>query len=698
MSDLPTISVVIPNYNYAGSLDLCIRSVVEQDYPPTEVIVVDDCSTDDSVDRASRPGVTVLSTSQNSGVAVARNLGAAHATGEILFFLDSDVALSAGALRRAVELLAANPSVGAVCGIYEAEPLIRDSLLEECRCLQACYWRESSLGSVSWLFSAMCAMPSRVFKEIGPFNARLRHTEEVDYGQRLSPHYQIMLTSEVRGYHDDDSQLIPLIRKIFTRGRMRVPLYAQRRKFANGFETPSRAWASVLAFLALAALAAPAFLGAVGWVAPALLFAATLACDLGMYRFTAARRGLRFMPAFIALQFIFNLTVFSSIAFGAAQWLLSRRFRTLYDDDSPGQALAPAQLPAQRRPEVMVMPSADQSGQALPPRVSVVIPNYNYANILGLCLESVFSQTHPPHEVIVSDDASTDNSLDVAAAFPCRVVTSERNRGVSAARNAGIAASSGDVLFFVDSDEALAPDAIEEALRLLAEDPKLGCVHGVIAPEPLIDDGPVEWYRTLHAHHWRKRAVGRTPTAYFAVAAVPRHVIDAVGLFDERLRDSEDVEYSERLFQRFGILLTDQVVAYHDEEHLLGRMLGEQFRRAQLLILFAAAHRSRPGALRANSGLGVAAALLALASVPLCFWMPVLSVVPALSIATFALADIGLARFVLRRRGPVFLWYFLAVHLLVNVSIGVGAAVGLLRSLADRDFGRTGTRPAPRTQ
>jgi glycosyltransferase involved in cell wall biosynthesis len=344
MSESPALSVIIPNYNYASSLDLCIRSVVEQDYPPTEVIVVDDCSTDDSVARAARHGVTVLSTGQNGGVAVARNLGAAHATGDILFFLDSDVALSAGGLRRAVELLASSSSIGAVCGTYEAKPLIRDSLIEECRCLQACYWRESSLGSVSWLFSAMCAIPSRVFKEIGPFNPKLRDTEEVDYGQRLSRNYQIVLTSEVRGHHDDDSQLIPLIRKIFRRGRLRVPLYARRRKFAEGFETASRAWASALSFLGLAALAAPAFLGPVGWALPALMFAATLACDLGMYRFTAARRGLRFLPAFTAMQFIFNLTVFSSIAAGAVQWLFSRRFRTLYDDDSPGPAYASARL------------------------------------------------------------------------------------------------------------------------------------------------------------------------------------------------------------------------------------------------------------------------------------------------------------------------------------------------------------------
>jgi glycosyltransferase involved in cell wall biosynthesis len=211
------------------------------------------------------------------------------------------------------------------------------------------------------------------------------------------------------------------------------------------------------------------------------------------------------------------------------------------------------------------------------PRVSVVIPNYNYAKTLALCLESVFAQTLAPYEVIVADDASTDGSVRIAERFPCRVLRAERNGGVSAARNAGVRASTGEVLFFVDSDEALAPDAVEQAVRLLAEDPGLGCVHGIIAPEPLIDDGPVEWYRTLHAHHWRKRAVGPTPTAYFAATAMPRPVFDAVGPFNEALRDSEDVEYSDRLSAQYRIVLTDRVVARHDEEDRLWPMLREQF-------------------------------------------------------------------------------------------------------------------------
>jgi glycosyltransferase involved in cell wall biosynthesis len=327
----PLVSVIIPNYNYVRSLRLSIQSVLDQDYPNKEVIVVDDCSTDGSADVARSFPVTLISTDVNSGVATARNLGAENARGEILMFVDSDVALSPGAIREAVDQLEADPSVGAVCGMYEVEPLIRDSLVEECRCLQAYYWRHSSQGSVSFLISAICAMRLEVFQEVGPFNPALRQTEEVDYGQRLSQLYEVRLTSRIRGAHDDDHLLLPLIRKIFVRGRLRVPLYAQRRRFARGFETASRAWASLLCLLAVVLLAAPAVLGPVGWLLPAAALAAVIACDFGMYRFVASHRGFRFLLSFIGVQLVFNLTVSVAVAVGAVHWLCSPVFRRLYE-------------------------------------------------------------------------------------------------------------------------------------------------------------------------------------------------------------------------------------------------------------------------------------------------------------------------------------------------------------------------------
>ncbi|GAB1817671.1 glycosyltransferase family 2 protein [Herbidospora sp. RD11066] len=303
--------------------------------------------------------------------------------------------------------------------------------------------------------------------------------------------------------------------------------------------------------------------------------------------------------------------------------------------------------------------------------VSVVVPAHNAAKTLRLCLESALAQTHRPLEVIVVDDASTDDTRAIAAEYPCRVVAQPYNQGVSAARNAGAAVSDGEVLFFLDSDVGLAPGAVAAAVRLLATDPGLGCVYGVYDKAPLIDDGPVEVYRTLHMHHALSRGAGLTATAVFALAALPRRVFEAAGPFDVDLRAAEDDEYSERLLTRHRIRLSGEVTGRHDEADRLWPLLTEQFKRARFLR-FSARNRMRPGALKINKAGGVLAAALTLVTLP----VPPLA---ALFFLAFACADPPLARFVLRERGPAFLVFFLATHFLVHTALLTGAATGWVR-------------------
>ncbi|MCE7079789.1 glycosyltransferase family 2 protein [Streptomyces sp. ST2-7A] len=326
----PLVSVVIPNYNYRNSIGLCIDAALQQTYEPLEVIVVDDHSTDDSLEIARRRDVTVLRTPRNSGVAVARNTGAEAADGEILFFVDSDVALRPDAVEKAVEELLAHPEYGAVCGIYEDQPLIRDSVVEECRVLQAYCWRMESLGTVSFLFSSLTAIPRRVFREVGPFNPRLRQTEEVEYGERMSERYRIMVSPHVLGRHDDDEKLWSLLHKLFRRARLRVPLFARRRRFAKGFETASRSMAAVAALGAVLTL--PLVLLGPAWsVVPTVLVGLSIAGDPSMYRYVLKRRGARFLLVFTAVAFATNVAISAGIVAGALQWLVSGRFRRLYD-------------------------------------------------------------------------------------------------------------------------------------------------------------------------------------------------------------------------------------------------------------------------------------------------------------------------------------------------------------------------------
>src|SRR5919202_6340196 len=102
--------------------------------------------------------------------------------------------------------------------------------------------------------------------------------------------------------------------------------------------------------------------------------------------------------------------------------------------------------------------------------VSVVIPCYNQAQFLARAVESALAQTHPPLDVIVVDDGSTDDTLQVARGYPVRVI-SQRRQGVCAAVNNGVAACSGDFFLRLDADDELEPTYVEETLAALRGSP-----------------------------------------------------------------------------------------------------------------------------------------------------------------------------------------------------------------------------------
>ncbi|MDG4766356.1 glycosyltransferase family 2 protein [Solwaraspora sp. WMMD406] len=333
----PLVSVIVPNYNYARALGLCLTALRAQTYPDMEIIVVDDRSTDDSVAVAESYGVRVVRTPVNGGPSVARNLGAANANGDILFFVDSDVAAKPDAVANAVTLLTERPEIGAICGNYDPVPLIRDSLLEEYRCMQQSYWLIADEGRIHTMYTALLAMRAEVFAEIGPFNPRLRETENADYGFRMARRYEIWLTPAVRGVHDHDHELGVLIRKVFTRTMLHIPMYAANPDFPGGLRSGPRAWSSVAALAVVLSTVLPVLFGPWWALVPALVAVGYLGCDWPMYRFVAARRNPLFVGYFVAMHFLLNVVMAVAAVTGLASWLTSRAFRRLYD--KPAEAL-----------------------------------------------------------------------------------------------------------------------------------------------------------------------------------------------------------------------------------------------------------------------------------------------------------------------------------------------------------------------
>jgi glycosyltransferase involved in cell wall biosynthesis len=105
------------------------------------------------------------------------------------------------------------------------------------------------------------------------------------------------------------------------------------------------------------------------------------------------------------------------------------------------------------------------------PLVTVVIPNHNYARFLTAAVESALDQTYPRVEVVVVDDGSTDQSRSVIAGFGRRVrPVFQENGGQSAANLAGWRASRGDIVIFLDADDALRRDAVERVVAAIGRD------------------------------------------------------------------------------------------------------------------------------------------------------------------------------------------------------------------------------------
>jgi glycosyltransferase involved in cell wall biosynthesis len=101
---------------------------------------------------------------------------------------------------------------------------------------------------------------------------------------------------------------------------------------------------------------------------------------------------------------------------------------------------------------------------------SIIVSNYNYARYLGEAINSALNQTYPLTEVIVVDDGSTDGSREVIARYGDRIIPLlQANGGQTSALNAGFRTSRGQVIHFLDADDALLPTAIERVVAAFQE-------------------------------------------------------------------------------------------------------------------------------------------------------------------------------------------------------------------------------------
>jgi GT2 family glycosyltransferase len=194
------------------------------------------------------------------------------------------------------------------------------------------------------------------------------------------------------------------------------------------------------------------------------------------------------------------------------------------------------------------------------PRVSVVIPNWNGKRFLPVCLEALRRQSYASHEVILVDNASTDDSLAyAAAAYPeVRIECLPQNLGFAGGVNAGIRAARGKYIALLNNDTEADPGWLEALVSALDAEPEIGFAASKMLSyhDRGVLDGcgdALSWHMLAYKIGVNERDAGQydTPRRVFgacAGAAIYRRALfDTVGLFDEEFfAYYEDVDLSFR--------------------------------------------------------------------------------------------------------------------------------------------------------
>lgn len=201
------------------------------------------------------------------------------------------------------------------------------------------------------------------------------------------------------------------------------------------------------------------------------------------------------------------------------------------------------------------------------PTVSVVLPTYNRGDIVGRSIESVLEQTYTDFELIVVDDASSDETDRVVEEFDAQIryVKHEVNRGAAAARNTGIREAGGDIIAFQDSDDVWKEHKLERQMDAFeSADNDIGVVYtgtwrerdGSRTYIPGANVSPKEG--DVRESLLEQNFV--TPQA----AAVRAECFERVGTFDQNLPPLEDWELWLRIAERYKFRFVDEplVIAY----------------------------------------------------------------------------------------------------------------------------------------
>jgi glycosyltransferase involved in cell wall biosynthesis len=335
------ISAVIPARDAGATLGLLFDSFARSTRRPDEVILVDDGSAEPLEECAMAHGAHYLRLARSRGPAAARNLGASHATGEILLFLDADVSTHPDTIERLASAIESDPRLAAVIGSYDDSPG-HTGFWSRYRNLLHAWIHQTASPSASTFWGACGAIRREAFHAAGGFpEVHDRPAiEDIELGCKLvKAHYRIRLDRHALIRHHKAWSFLRMLRTdVFDRAIPWTRLILRERRMPNDLNLRrGQRFTAVLALLMLALL--PTLLLAHGFlVLFAVVAAAYVVRNWRFYSFLAHSQGLWFAVRSMPAHWLYFIYSCLGFALGVASHLLAGAPATAAVEQAPRES------------------------------------------------------------------------------------------------------------------------------------------------------------------------------------------------------------------------------------------------------------------------------------------------------------------------------------------------------------------------
>lgn len=543
------ISVIIPCHNAESYLGQTIGSVLEQSRPAHEIIVVDDRSTDSSLEVARRFGDRIrLVTAQFGRAAKTRNYGFTFATGDAVMFLDADDVLGPTVLEGLVRELEACADGVALCPWFRLESHGKKWVT------QPPSWPPPRRGQdllSGWLmgryYPPCCVLWSRAaYERTGGWDEEALSNDDGDLIMRaLVEGTTVRLAQEGIAFY------------------RRIPA-GQSLSGSRSSDKGARQALRTLVKLALMLEER----GRAGEYRQALDHAFRQVAEDCGDRLPEVRAECDIYRRRYGVPAVVTLIRSKSEYWRARAGRVAKRLSGRPLQDPPHEpkevtcglgAIPPVQ--AETGPIVL------ERARRASPLVSVIIPTYNRAHLIDRPIRSVLTQTFQDFELLLVDDGSADRTEEAVRKVGdprVRYIAQPCNAGVSAARNRGLRESCGEFVAFLDSDDEWLPEKLERQVEQFRQAPeKVGLIYTSV--EAVTAKNSSWIFRSEHRGNVYRKLLERNFILSGSCVMIRRNVIRSAGFFDEGIPAIEDYDLWVRVARFFEFdFLDEPQVRYYD--------------------------------------------------------------------------------------------------------------------------------------